>query len=158
MTISRETQIVKHLDQKSGTDDLIDHIGWDLWRASQAWKTRFVAGMVAQGHAWFSEARANVLGHLDRQGTRQADLVARMQTTKQAVQQLIDELVADGIVVREPDPSDGRGRIVRYTAIGIAALDDANTVKRRIEKEYAAVLGAGGLQALKRALRKLEGG
>jgi DNA-binding MarR family transcriptional regulator len=144
--------MVKQLDDMP---ELIDHVGWDLWRASAAWKARFVAGMVVQGHAWFSEARANLLGCLDRGGTRQADLVARLGTTKQAVQQLVDELVAGGILMRVADPADGRGRIVRFTATGLAALADANKVKRRIEAEYRALLGARRFAELSAALRRL---
>ena len=56
--------------------------------------------MIALGHSWFAEARANLLAHLDREGTPQAQLVTRMSVTKQAVQQFIDELVEDGIVER----------------------------------------------------------
>lgn len=134
----------------------IDHVGWDLWSASRAWKERFARDMVAAGYPWFEEARAGVLGHLDRAGTRQAELVTRMGISKQAVQQLVDELVADGILARVADPGDRRGRIVRLTAAGLAVISEADAVKRRIEKDCAAELGPSGLRQLKHALRRLE--
>ena len=71
--------------------------------------------MIAAGHDVFAHARSGLLAHMERGGTRQADLVARSGLTKQAVQQFVDELVADGIVERIRDPDDGRGRIVVFT-------------------------------------------
>jgi DNA-binding MarR family transcriptional regulator len=134
--------MVKPLDDMP-MPELLDHVGFRLWRAARAWKTEFDAGMIALGHHWFGEARANLLAYLDREGTSQATLVARMQVTKQAVQQFIDELVADGIVERRPNPDDARSNIVAFTRKGLRVLDDANRVKRRIQKRYARLLGDG---------------
>ena len=39
----------------------------------------------------------------------------------------IDRLCDDGLVVREPDPSDGRGVLVRLTVTGRTVVDDALT-------------------------------
>src|SRR5215218_7444193 len=104
--------MVKQLDEK--TDDLPDHIGWRLWQASRAWQQVFVGAMQATaGHSWFSEARAGVMGHIPRSGIRQSALIARVATTKQAVQQILDGLEAEGIVERVADLTDGRGKYVR---------------------------------------------
>lgn len=133
----------------------ISHIGWDLWRASDAWKARFVREMVAAGHAWFGEARAALLGHLDRAGSRQSDLVGRMGTSKQAVQQLIDELVATGILERTPDPDDRRAKWVGLTPAGLAAIRDSDRVKQQLDAEYRRTLGPKRFAALKAALATL---
>jgi len=130
--------MVKSLDDNP---ELLDHVGWRIWRAAQAWKAEFDAAMVASGHPWFAEARANVLAHLDREGTPQAQLVVRMGVTKQAVQQFVDELVADGIVERRANPNDARSKVVAFTRRGLRVLDDANRVKRRIQRRYVSVLG-----------------
>jgi DNA-binding MarR family transcriptional regulator len=134
---------------------LIDHIGVDLWRAASAFRDRLHADMVARGHAWYGDARGAVAAHLDPHGMSQSELVRRMGLTKQAVKQLLDGLVADGIVVREPDPEDGRGRRVVYTERGLKALREAVKVKRAIERDYRARLGARDFDALVTALRKL---
>ncbi len=138
--------MVKKLDQKEDADapafpEVLDHVGYRLWEASRRWKADFDAGMIAMGHAWFAEARANLIPHIGHHGIRQALLVKRMGLTKQAVQQLIDELEADGIVARQPDPDDRRGRIVVFTQAGLRVLEDANVVKRRIESKYRGRLG-----------------
>jgi len=131
--------VVKPLDENN--PDLLDHVGWRLWRLARDWKAEFDAAMVARGHAWFAEARSSLLSHLDRTGTVQSALVTRMGMTKQAVQQLVDELVADGIVERTANASDRRSRFIRLTKKGMRVVADANVVKRRIQDRYAAALG-----------------
>ncbi len=147
--------MVKRLDQNE-FPELLDHVGIRLWRAAWAWKAKFDAGMVAMGHGWFAQARSGLLAYMGRKGTRQADLVTRSGLTKQAVQQFVDELVADGIVERIPDPADGRGRIVVFTERGRKVLGDANTVKRRVEAEFRTALGPTRFRQLMEALQRLE--
>ncbi len=112
--------------------------------------------MRARGYSWFGEARSNVIAHLDRGGTRQKELVRRMGLSKQAVQQLVDELVAGGIVERRPDPADNRGNIVVFTRIGLSMLADANIVKVALESTYRDKLGGTGFRDLMAALRTLD--
>ena len=147
--------MVKQLDDNSAPE-LLDHVGWRIWRAAQVWKAEFDAGMVALGHGWFREARANLLAHLDREGTPQALLVSRMNVTKQAVQQFVDELVEDGVVERRANPDDGRGKIVRFTKKGLRVLDDANRLKRRIQKRYVSILGEARFASFMESLAMLS--
>ena len=144
--------MVKRLDEQRALDE---HIGLDLWRAAMAWRDRLHRTMVEKGHAWYGDARSTIAAHLDPRGMTQSELVRRMGMTKQGVQQLLDGLEADGIVFREPDPEDGRGRRVRYTERGLLAVKDAKTVKRAIEREYRAILGEAAFEALRASLRAL---
>ena len=146
--------MVKRLDENS--DELPDHVGWRLWNASRAWQADFAAAMRRAGHPWFTEARATLLGHLSRKGMRQSALIDRMAISKQAVQQLLDGLEAEGVVERLPDPRDGRGRLVGYTPKGLAALQDGDRIKREIERRYVARLGPARFAALMDALRALD--
>lgn len=135
--------------------ELLEHVGIQLWRAAALWKSAFDAGMIASGHTVFAHARSGLLAYMDRDGTRQADLVQRSGLTKQAVQQFIDELVADGIVERIRDPEDGRGRIVVFTPHGRQVLADANGVKQRVEERFRRKLGAERFRQLVAALNDL---
>lgn len=138
-------------------DALPDHLGWRLWLASRQWQARFVAAMREAGHDWFTDARANLLAHVARSGTPQSVLITRMGISKQAVQQLVDGLVAEGVLERLPDPSDSRSRIVRYTASGAEAIRDADRIKRQIEDEYRARLGDQRFETLMDLLREATG-
>ena len=136
-------------------DNFPDHIGWLLWRASQNWNLEFVQQMQQAGHAWFTGARSTVMAHIAPRGTKQAVLVERLGISKQAVQQLVDGLEADGILIRGPDDEDRRGRIVRLTEAGRAAIADANRIKLEIEARYRAGLGEEAFATLAELLGKL---
>lgn len=146
--------MVKQLDEND-VRSLPDHVGWRLWRASRAWQAEFAEAMRAAGHGWFSESRAGLLGHIARRGTRQAALIDRAGISKQAVQQLLDGLEAEGVIERAPDPEDKRGKLVLYTPKGLAALDDGDRIKLEIENRYRDRLGEGPFEALMAALRSL---
>ena len=149
--------MVKTLDDNA-MPPLIDHVGWRLWRLARQWKAEFDTAMAARGHGWMAEARGAVVGHLRPGGVSQSALPAAMGVSKQDVQQLVDELVAEGIVERIPDPTDGRGRIVRLLPRGKQAIADGNEVKLEIEARYADRIGAGRLAALNAALDVLAEG
>ncbi|RWA79528.1 MarR family transcriptional regulator [Mesorhizobium sp.] len=148
--------MVKELDEK--IEALADHVGWRLWQASRAWQVEFAAAMRAAGHAWFSEARAGLLGHISRNGTRQSALIERAAISKQAVQQLLDGLEADGVLERFPDPRDGRGKLVRCTRKGLDAVRDGDRIKLQIERGYIDRIGEQRFAALMDALRSLDAG
>ncbi|MBM2715674.1 winged helix-turn-helix transcriptional regulator [Mesorhizobium caraganae] len=146
--------MVKELDER--TKALPDHIGWRLWQASRAWQAEFAAAMRAAGHGWFTEARAGLLGHIARDGIRQAALIDRSAISKQAVQQLLDGLEAEGVVQRLPDPRDGRSKLVGYTSKGLDALRDGDRIKLEIERRYVGRIGHQRFAALMDALRALD--
>ena len=146
--------MVKELDEKA--EALPDHVGRRLRQASRAWQAEFAAAMRAAGHGWFTEARAGLLGHIPRGGMRQSALIDRSAISKQAVQQLLDGLEADGVLERLPDPMDGRGKLVRYTRKGLDALRDGDRIKLQIERRYIERIGQQHFAALMDALRALE--
>jgi DNA-binding MarR family transcriptional regulator len=65
-------------------------------------------------------------------------------------------LAAEGVLERVPDPTDARRNLVRFTPKGLAALRDANGVKRDIERSYARTLGPEGFARLRAALRAIN--
>ena len=144
---------VKFLDEE--VPAVIDHVGWRLFEAFRLWKEAFVAGMVERGYSWFSEARANLIGYMEVEGLRQTELVRRSGLTKQAVQQLLDDLVADGVLARIRDPSDGRGNLVVFTEDGQRMRRDANIVKRRIERAWRWHMGDARFDELMSILKDL---
>jgi DNA-binding MarR family transcriptional regulator len=132
-----------------------DHIGWTLWRAAQVWRNEFTAAMVAAGHGWFGQARGNLMVHIGPNGLRQGDLVDRARLTKQAVQQFVDELVADGILMRAKDDADARARWVRLTPAGTSAMRDADRIKAQLESRWRDLIGDEAFATLDASLRRL---
>jgi len=142
--------LVKKID-----DFRIDHVGWRLWDAAATWKEKFAAEMVAMGHDWYAEARSSVVPYIGLNGTRQADIVARMGLSKQAVQQLILDLEMSGILRREPDPNDGRIKVVHFTEKGLAAQKDSQKAKKKVEAEIKSRLGYEEFDRLVNTLKKI---
>ncbi len=132
--------------------ELIDHIGWDLWRATDSWVRRFTQAMVDRGYFWFGEARGGLIQHIGPGGVPQTALAARAGMTKQAVQQHLDDLVKDSVVERIPDPLDARRKWVQFTADGILAFETANEIKRAIEADYQRLMGKAAFDGMKRSL------
>lgn len=140
-------------------DDIrVDHVGWRLWDAAAVWKEKFAAEMVAAGHDWYAEARSSVIPYVGLKGTRQADIVARMGLSKQAVQQLIVDLEQSGILRRDPDPNDGRGKIVLFTEKGLAAQQDSQRAKEKVQAEMKVILGDREFEWLMETLKKIGSG
>ena len=144
--------MVKALDEM----ELPDHVGWRLWQANRAWVSAFVSAMRDAGHGWFTEARAGLIGQIPRSGIRQSTLIARVGTTKQAVQQALDGLEGEGIVQRVADPADSRGKYVQLTEKGLRALRDGDRIKTEIEKRYVTRLGPDRFREFMDTLRLLE--
>ena len=136
-------------------DAMIDHIGMLLWRAAADWRSRMQEEMVDRGFPWHGEARGEVLAHIGPSGTSQSVLAERMGMTKQAVQQLVDQLVAERVVKRVPDPEDGRAKRIEFTALGRRDLLERSKVKRAIERRYRKTLGDNRFAQLEKALRML---
>ncbi len=136
-------------------DPRIEHIGLALWAAAQAWRARLTAEMAARGVDWYGEARAALIPLIPPEGVRLAALCAQAGASRQATHQLVLALERDGMVRRDPDPDDARGRIVRFSEAGLAVQRLAAEAKREIEADYAARLGTERFRALREGLDAL---
>lgn len=72
----------------------------------------------------FSLSQGAVLGRLDREGPQSVSALAAAEHVRpQSMAQTVNDLAADGLVHRRPDPTDGRRALVELTDEGRAALD-----------------------------------
>jgi DNA-binding MarR family transcriptional regulator len=85
----------------------------------------------------------------------QLQLAAAIRYDKTRLISLLDELERDGLVRREPDPSDRRARIVRITAKGRRRHAAAAADIRAMEEELLSALTPAERAALLSALPKL---
>ncbi len=114
--------------------------------------------------AGVSLARARTLATLDRDGARRlTDLALAEQVAQPTMSDLIGRLVADGLVKRTGDGSDGRTVLVSITAPGRRCL--GRLIERRSEsleralndlKAQDRVAIAAALPALARLLKTME--
>src|SRR4051794_32675919 len=129
-------------------------VGQLLFKAARLWNERAMAE-VQRRAPQARLAHTTLLPHIDLDGTRATEIARRAGITKQAVGQLVDDMVALGMLERVPDPDDGRAQLVRFTDDGIAQLLAGIDVLEVIEVELGAALGVGTLERLQRDLTKL---
>lgn len=108
-----------------------------------------------RGHKQLRHVHNGVLANMSLQGSQLSDIAQRAGVTRQAVGQIVDDLIALGYVTRVADPDDGRSRLIKYTKRGQHLLDDGLAVIEAIEDELQGLLGERGLLALKRSLQKI---
>lgn len=93
------------------------------------------------------------------QGIRLTELAKRVGVSKQAVAQLVDELVAMGAFVKVPDPSDGRARLIRWSDAG--QIQSGLAALEQVQGPLVEALGAERMARLQLdladVLRVLEG-
>ena len=94
--------------------------------------------------------------HIDFEGTRLTELARRLGISKQAVGQLVGELEAMGTLERVPDPSDGRAKLIRFSAQGRRGMLQGLGVLKELEVDYARDIGVERMEALRDALVALE--
>lgn len=83
-------------------------------------------------------------------------LAAAEQVRPPTMTRLVAALEADGLVVREPDPRDGRGVLVRATAAGRQLLEEGRTRRTSALVRQLAALDADELATLCDAAAILE--
>ena len=130
------------------------NLGRLLNEAAQRFEESVLAKMVAAGHGQFTLSHISVTRNLDAQGTRATEIARRAAITKQSLGEIITQLEKLGIVMREPDPSDGRAKIVRFTEYGMVWLEQFHVAVDETEAEIAAALGPALYHALKEGLLK----
>ena len=100
-------------------------------------------------------AHTRLLPHIDQEGTRLTELARRVGITKQAVGQLVDEMVEMGTLAVESDPHDGRARRVCFTSRGVEAIAHGLRVLGEIELEVSERVGKRRMKDLHTTLTLL---
>jgi DNA-binding MarR family transcriptional regulator len=131
------------------------HVGRLLLQAHRAFSARAAAMFHQRGYPGITLRHIDLLPHLDAEGNRSTVLAERAGITKQGMGKLVAELEVLGLVEREPDPTDRRAQLVRFTETGQEFLDVGIEVVQALEAEYRTILGETGLYELKATLTQI---
>lgn len=85
----------------------------------------------------------------------QRELASLLELDPSQIVALVDELIDQGMVVRETDPRDRRGRIVRATSHGRELFERARAVAMQSEADALVTLNASERDTLRRLLRQI---
>ena len=100
-----------------------------------------IARLVERGHDKIRPAHSAVFQYLDDTGTTVSLLAERAQMTKQAMSELVRHLEVHRYVIRVPDPSDGRAKLVLATVRGREVFAIAQGLVPELEARIATILG-----------------
>ncbi len=120
------------------------------------WRQIF-AGVLSAGYEDVNPAHVGLFRYPGLDGQRPSELADQLQITKQSVNDLLRHLEARGYLTREPDPDDGRARVVRLTAKGWQLQETVLGQAQAAERRIADTLGAPRYAQLQRALEDLTG-
>lgn len=107
--------------------------------------------------AGLSLARTKLLRVLDEQGpTRLSSLADQLGFAARTVTETVDGLERDGLVERNPDPTDRRAKLVVLTRDGVAVLATANTAGQHVLQNIFGALTDEQLKALSGLLGTID--
>jgi len=101
-------------------------------------------------------AHTHLFPHIDLAGTRLTDLAAKLGLTKQAVGQLVSELVDMGFLEKRPDPSDGRAKLIHFSKQGKESMFNGLALLGELEDNLRTRVGRRKMGQLHQALLALE--
>ncbi len=102
---------------------------------------RIYDGVVAAGYEDLSRAQVGMIRYPSVDGLRPSEIADRLQVTKQSVNDLLGEMEGRGYLVRQPDPRDGRARVVRLTRKGQQLEEVIHEAAGEAEAVIAELLG-----------------
>ncbi|MET9290624.1 MarR family winged helix-turn-helix transcriptional regulator [Streptomyces sp. NPDC003077] len=107
-------------------------------------------------HAGLTSARWQVAGLLLDGPSTVANLARERGLRRQAVQQTVERLRAEGVVATRPNPQDQRSPLVELTAAGRKALDDLRPLEERWLEYLAEGIPLDDLRVTVAVLRRLR--
>lgn len=87
--------------------------------------------------------------HLPAEGCRLTELAQKANMSKQAMSELVEELIELGYLVRFPDPKDGRAKIILRAGQGLEAHKTTMRAFYQIERELLEAIGPDALGELR---------
>ncbi|MDQ4098563.1 MAG: MarR family transcriptional regulator [Actinomycetota bacterium] len=92
------------------------------------------------------------MAHVTYEGLRLTELAVRAGVTKQAMSELVTDLVKLGYLETKPDPADGRAKLITFADRGRRAVDAARKAFDSIDRLLEKQITPRGLRRLRRGL------
>lgn len=115
---------------------------------------KIVDGVVGAGFPQ-KPSHSAVFGQIRPEGSRLSGLARGANMSPQAMGELVDELEAMQYVVRRPDPTDRRAKLIMLTPKGQACIAAGIVTIQGLEDQITRVLGEHGHRQLQHLLRTL---
>ncbi len=120
--------------------------------AWQAVRDEIASYVARAGYDDIRSAHVLVFRYPGPEGLRPSEIGAQLQLSKQSVNDLVRHLERTGYLTLEPDPLDGRARLVHLTARGKRLQRTAREAARSAERRFEETLGPDRLKDFKEML------
>lgn len=130
-----------------------EHLGRLLRSTYRDFNERMMQKLYETGYEDLTQFQAEILSYIELDGTRVKSLTLKTGTTKQAIGEVISQLVTAGYVKKTSDPSDKRIQLLRFAKKGEQFLFDEHRLKAGLEQEYMAILGRQEFENLQKNLQ-----
>ena len=127
-----------------------------MFVANRAAESRVSAAVHRAGYSDITLAQARIATRIAPEGSRLTELADQAQISKQTATHLVDQMERSGYVERTVDPTDGRGRLVRFTKKGREVIKISRAEEARIDADWKAHLGERRMRQLREALSLLR--
>jgi DNA-binding MarR family transcriptional regulator len=118
----------------------------------QEFVRRLHADLAQRGYDDLGRSDGYVFRALAEASLTTSALAARLDVSKQAAGQIVEDMTRRGYLTSRPDPDDGRARLLELTQRGRGALAAARSFHRRYEQRLARELGHDEVATLRRVL------
>ncbi|MEX6724271.1 MarR family winged helix-turn-helix transcriptional regulator [Parapedomonas caeni] len=125
----------------------------DLVRAFYWFDEQLRSRLAEQGFTAVTRSQSLVLANVANGETRASRIAANLGVSRQAMSQLLAEMVNNGLVDTAPDPADRRAQVVFFGPAGEEIRIAAQKILRDLEGEMERALGKTQMLALRTALR-----
>ncbi len=133
-----------------------ENLGFLLAKASQRWNELLSERFPAYGYSDVRPAYGSILVPLfEEDGLRLGELARRARLAKQTMTTMVRLLERDGLVTREPDPTDGRASLVYLALRARSFWPVAEEVLRELDELVCSRVGAKQRAALQAALKEV---
>ena len=108
-------------------------------------------------HRVLDRAAYVILRHLDTAGPQNISALAdRLNLDGSTVTRQVSAMQRDGLILREPDPTDGRGTVVTPTPAGLHRMATVRTARTRLYDSILADWSAADRRSLAGLLHRLN--
>lgn len=126
-------------------------------RVYEILQARVYGEMPARGFPDIRPAHSSVFRHIAPGGSRVVELAEKAAMTKQSMAYLTESLADAGYVRFEPDPRDGRAKLVKLTDKGRKAFAMLVTLSNAWEETVTARMTAAKVERLRTLLAEVVG-
>jgi DNA-binding MarR family transcriptional regulator len=130
-------------------------VGQLLVRLTREFRRDLAAPRADRGYGDIRDPHLQIFGNIGAGGIRLTELAARAQLSLAATSELVNDLAALDYLTRQPDPKDGRAKLIELTDRGRRLLADAGDRVAQIEARWAATVGPGDFAQMCATMQRL---